>query len=151
MTRPFSSIQCPSCGTSLLQKGSYVSRISPVARFIAHNRVKIILFMMPIVAPLTLIAFLLFGAASGYIGLAIFFTPIAITYLVERPFKLYRVVNCPKCCYSACKPMGYNMKVASDRLPKDLTFHDFDDQERSHGSLTEKSSMLTFRELEKQP
>ena len=47
--------------------------------------------------------------------------------------------------------MGYNMKVASDRLPKDLTFHDFDDQERSHGSLTEKSSMLTFRELEKQP
>lgn len=102
-----SILKCPACNKSLINIGSKVERIHPMARFIDRNYFGLC-FGFGAVSPIVLLAF---GPPDRGIGLGwlgCIALPAMFFYVLKRLYPVYRVTDCPYCKYHEELYLGHS-------------------------------------------
>lgn len=105
-----SILQCPDCEKALVNIGSKVERIHPVAKFINKHYNRIIgtwTFFTPVIV--IGYAYAVAGYIDRFVGFALIATllaPFAVLYLLLRSFSLWRVTDCPYCGFHEEQKLG---------------------------------------------
>jgi len=101
-----SILQCPECDRGLVNIGSKVERIHPVAVFINNHSFKIVPIWAVIATLLVFSGVFGGGMSIGYGWIAILFAPSVIMYFLLRVFSIYRITDCPYCGYHFKQRLG---------------------------------------------
>ncbi len=100
-------------GGSLINIGSKVERMHPMARFIRENHSKI-LGWNSVLVTVFFFGFAFFcdrGFAFGWMAAMVF--PAFIMYFLIRCFSVYRVTDCPYCGYHHEQRLGRSFWISS--------------------------------------
>lgn len=105
-----SILQCPECGKALVNIGSKVTRIHPVARFIENHGFTLVI-VLGFVSAGTLFSLYIFGIFQSmkyfaFVLPALLFTPSLVMYFLLRCYSLYRLTNCPYCGFEEKQRLG---------------------------------------------
>lgn len=105
-----SIIECPQCHKPLINIGSKVERIHPVAKFIENHgfRTTGIASASLLILLIIFIDTLGLKRSAGYGGVALIFVPSIVMYFLKRAYPLYRVTDCPYCGYHAKQKLGHS-------------------------------------------
>ena len=106
-----SVLQCPKCEKPLVNIGSKVQRIHPVARFIRDRYISSVMLWflaMPFIIYGTTWAF---GGGSGNLSLsfgtfALAMLPFVINFALLRLFPVWRITDCPYCGFHEKQKLG---------------------------------------------
>jgi len=105
-----SVLQCPRCKKALVNIGSKVTRIHPIARIIQDHYTQIVVISGFIFTALLLAmyAFRIFPSMRGgaFALLTLICTPSFVMYFLLRCFSLYRVTHCPYCGFKEVQRLG---------------------------------------------
>ena len=105
-------LECPHCKKGLVNIGSNLERLHPVAKFINRNRDKIL------AAWFCLTPFLIYAMAVSLFPddmrslivalLAMVISPPVFLACIERSYSIYRVTDCPYCGFHDEEKLGIN-------------------------------------------
>ena len=111
MNKPNTSVlQCPECKKALVNIGSKVERIHPIARFVKDCYMWIVFSWVIFIL---IIGFVAMGGGGGVLGLgygmiSILMVPFVVNYFLLRAFPLYRVTDCPYCGFHEKQRLGHS-------------------------------------------
>ncbi|MDB4300557.1 hypothetical protein N9961_00615, partial [bacterium] len=105
-----SVLSCPSCENPLVNIGSKVERIHPVARFI-RDRYMTIVFGWVLLVPFIIgyVSKLHFGGGGNTHGMGFFallVLPFVVNFFLLRIFPVYRITDCPYCGFHEKQHLG---------------------------------------------
>ncbi len=105
-------LQCPDCSKPLINIGSSVERIHPVARFIKNYYWRIQIVSVAAIL-LAFVGMALIWPRSGiaYVAEPFLLLPTITMFILIRRFSLYRVTNCPYCGFHHERKLGRSMSV----------------------------------------
>ncbi len=107
-----SVLSCPTCEKPLVNIGSKVARIHPVARFIKDRYVTIIVAWIFLIPFIVQFVFWVSGASSaGRLGIsfglfALLLVPFIVNFSLLRLFPVYRITDCPYCGFHEKQRLG---------------------------------------------
>lgn len=101
-----SILQCPECKKPLVNIGSKVERIHPIARFINNHNFTIVIILALVSTGLVFSGKFSGARSIGYAWVALLMAPSVIMYFLLRVFNLYRVTDCPYCGFHEEQKLG---------------------------------------------
>lgn len=104
-----SVLECPECEKPLVNIGSKVERIHPVACFIRDRYVTVIVgwcFIVYVVLGALSRSGWGTGRGGGIIVLALGGIPVLVNFVLLRLFPIYRITDCPYCGFHEKQRLG---------------------------------------------
>lgn len=107
MKRHPAILQCPACAKQLLNFGSKVQRIHPVAKFMVkyHGRIQLVAIALLILS-IPLLAMIMPRAQLFWVLMIFIPLPALTMYFLLRCFSIHRVIDCPYCGYHQAVKLG---------------------------------------------
>lgn len=111
MTPNRSVLQCPECQKPLVNIGSKVERIHPVARFIRERSTTIVMVWLPFIPLIMYLTSLVAGDLGGdrviaFCFFALLLLPFAVNFFLLRLFPVWRITDCPYCGFHDEQKLG---------------------------------------------